>query len=289
MPCLQVGLPDVSLSGPKTAKNQKGALIASADGILTHTPSPDSECYTQDGYDSQFSSNIALGIRGSAAIDGYMDDFGDNNVEVGHRRWFVYPRLGEVGIGDVGSSGDMKAGSVWVIGDFEARPSSPSYIAWPPAGYVPYQLMPTSKRWSLSWNNANFASATVSVRDAANKALSVTVTTRGSGAGDAAIVFEVNNYPGGRPLAGDLTYSVSIKNIVVDASTQDVEYIVRVLDTNPPGTCWLATSDIYRTSHVPDAGETCEEVQLAGRSGINSFVNDQYTFQRYEQGIPIYE
>lgn len=33
-------------------------------------------------------------------IDGFMDDFGPNNEkEVGHRRWFLYPYLKTIGIG----------------------------------------------------------------------------------------------------------------------------------------------------------------------------------------------
>lgn len=116
----------------------------------------------------------------------YIDDGGDNNAAVGHRRWLLYPEAVAFGTGDVGdhpwapsqrlgtsfpagpltpsvpwawTQGSPRptappgawANTLWVFAErLPSRPATPAYVTWPSAGFVPYRNMPTSKRWSLS-------------------------------------------------------------------------------------------------------------------------------------------
>ena len=97
-----VGLPGVGLlAQPETAQDQASALMMSANNALSHTPPSAWLCYTADGATGAGSSNIALGVRGVAAIDLYMDDPGSANSAAGHRRWILFPPQSAMATGDV--------------------------------------------------------------------------------------------------------------------------------------------------------------------------------------------
>ena len=82
-----------------------------------------------------------------------MADFGDSNLEVGHRRTILYPQTKLVGTGDVpGSGGFLPANTLQVFDSevWSARPEvreERGFVAWPPSGYVPAETVWT--RWSF--------------------------------------------------------------------------------------------------------------------------------------------
>jgi len=179
------GLPgDISEFSGATEQvdDQDAALIFVANQQLSHFPPDTWTCYTASGYDGANHSNIALGwssptaydFSGPTAVASYMDDSGNSNAEVGHRRWILFPPQINMATGDVGpayqaglyynGSYYFSANALWVFGPFGSRPPAPDGIAWPPRGYVPWQLLPTSSnRWSLSIQYANFDNASVSM------------------------------------------------------------------------------------------------------------------------------
>ena len=63
------GLDNVTADATMNADTQKGALIISSTGVLTHFPAATSLCYTTAGDLSSQQSNIAIGSYGSAAVD----------------------------------------------------------------------------------------------------------------------------------------------------------------------------------------------------------------------------
>ncbi|MCX7001062.1 MAG: CAP domain-containing protein, partial [Candidatus Sumerlaeota bacterium] len=76
-----------SLDATLNPKCQNAALMMSAKGALSHTPDSSWPCYKDNGAEAAGKSNLALGASGPDAIDLYIYDFGDFNVDVGHRRW----------------------------------------------------------------------------------------------------------------------------------------------------------------------------------------------------------
>lgn len=147
------------------ANAQAAALMMSAEGDLSHNPGPGWACYSPGGAGTNGgagSANLALGAYGTAAIDLYMDDFGDGNEPVGHRRWLLYPPQVQMATGDIPTG--TRSNALWVFGPTGTRPPTPNGVAWPPRGFVPYQVLPdTSNRWSLSYPNANFSAAVVTM------------------------------------------------------------------------------------------------------------------------------
>lgn len=228
----------VRLSDAYSAKAQHAALMMSVAGQLSHTPSPSWKFYTPDGAEAAGASNLALGIHGPDAIDGYIQDDGDNNAAVGHRRWIFHPNTLVMGTGDVPSGTIdgrqvMASNALWVTDTDYWGPRTPvrdDFVAWPSSGYVPYSTV--YERWSLSYPNADFSQARISVtRDGVpvNQAIETVIPN----VGENTIVWKMPVIDGTRkhprPTA-DVRYRVSVSNVLVAQRARSFDYDVTVFD-----------------------------------------------------------
>ncbi len=154
------GLPaDISLKPIFNESALKAALMMSANNSLNHNPPAAWKCYSAEGKKGAGHSNLSLGAAGPDAIDLYMFDPGSNNSEVGHRTWILTPGLAVIGTGST-----RDANALYVIGDFRKDSQPVEQIAWPPAGYVPYQFGHSANyRWSFIKTGANLNGARVTV------------------------------------------------------------------------------------------------------------------------------
>lgn len=229
------GLPgDIVLSNAWNLKAQDAALMMSAQGQLSHSPGTNWTCYTAGGAEAAGKSNLALGADAAAAIDLYMDDPGSGgNAAVGHRRWILYPPTKIMGTGSIPASGGWAANDLWVIGGAGSRPAQPLWVAWPPAGYVPYQVMPRSSgRWSFSYPGASFANAVVLMQRLGTN-VPVTLETQAQGYGDNTIVWVPQGVPTTAPTS-DATYTVSVSNVLVSSQSRLFTYTVTIIDPDLP-------------------------------------------------------
>lgn len=185
------GLPKVTLDAAYSRKAQDAALIMKANGTLTHQPRKGMDCFSKSGQTGAQKSNLFLGwgygdelspATGPRSVLGYMEDDGYNNLAVGHRRWINYQRLKKIGTGDT-----TETNALYVVGDFAPR-SANKWVAWPSAGYFPREMEPLG-RWSLSYPNADFSRAKVSVTTPEGKQ-KTRVVDRSRGAGDNSIVWQ---------------------------------------------------------------------------------------------------
>lgn len=253
------GLPAaVRLSEEYSAKAQHAALIMSVAGQLSHYPPPDWKFYTLDGAEAASASNIALGSFGPEAIDQYIRDDGDNNAGVGHRRWIFYPSTTVMGTGDVPAGridgkSLMPANALWVTdtGPWGQRPPvRDDFVAWPTSGFVPYVAV--HERWSLSYPDADFSRAKVSVtRDGVP--LKLQMETLKPNVGENTIVWKMPDIAPTRthakPLA-DVRYRVSVSNVVVAQRARSFDYDVIVIDpaVTTPGSAQAVASAPARAS-----------------------------------------
>jgi hypothetical protein len=232
---VMAGLPgDVVLTNTWNSKAQDAALMMSAQGSLSHSPGTNWSCYTANGAEAAGKSNLALGADAAGAIDLYMDDPGSGgNAAVGHRRWVLYPPTKTMGTGNIPSTGGWAANDLWVIGGSGSRPAQPAWVAWPPPNYVPYQIMPRSSgRWSFSYPGATFTGATVFMQRAGTN-VALTLEAQAQGYGDNTIVWVPQGVPAGAP-ASDITYSVTLSNVVVSSQSRTFTYKVTIIDPNVP-------------------------------------------------------
>ena len=236
-------------------QNQQAALMMSANQTLSHTPPSNWACYTASGAEAAGKSNICyltgFGNVDPGCVSGYMQDYGDSNQAVGHRRWLLYPQSTRMGTGDVSQSGNNgRANAIWVVDSATystARPATrDGYVAWPPKGYVPYQTV--YARWSFSYPGASFANSTIAVTRNGSP-LTVNVLPVESGYGENTLVWEPSVLLG---VAGaDTTVDVSINNVLINGQYQSFRYQVVVFD---PATVPGAGSSIQVTINSSPTG-----------------------------------
>jgi uncharacterized protein YkwD len=155
------GLAPVTLNGSLNASAQAAALMMSANGALSHDPSPSWKCYSSAGAAAAGRSNLALSypsITSGQIIDLYMDDPGTTNTAVGHRRWILNPFTTQVGTGSTAT-----ANALSVIGPRSSARPNPRWVGWPTAGYFPNAIEPNG-RWSLSAGRRGISFAHAKVR-----------------------------------------------------------------------------------------------------------------------------
>jgi hypothetical protein len=227
----------ITLSPEFSDKDQHAALMMSANGQLSHSPSGAWICYADAGAEAARNSNLALGLNGREAITGYVRDDGSNNAPVGHRRWILYPQTQTMGTGDVPSSGvSYAANALWVFDGhtWEPRPSTrEEFVAWPPPGFVPYQVV--FARWSFSSPGAGFSAATVTMtQDGAN--VPVQRESLQSGYGENTLVWIPHDFADSYPRpSADTTYTVTVGHVALGGNLRSFTYNVTVFDPQVPG------------------------------------------------------
>ncbi len=236
------GVPaNVTFDAGNNVMNQDAAVMMSANTNLSHTPPASWFCWTASGSNAANRSNIALGTSGPDSVTGYMRDHGANNTYVGHRRWLLYPQTQVMGTGDVPAAGNfLAANSIWVFDANLHEPRPPTrtpFVAWPPAGFAPYQTV--YPRWSFSLSGANLSAATVTMRSNGVN-VAVAIAAYQTGVGENSVVWvpmglNANSQNTVFPFNGtDTTYTVAISNIVGAAQNFYV-YTVTVFDPASPG------------------------------------------------------
>ena len=264
------GLPDVVYNAANHAAAQAGALISAAQGSLSHTPATTAKCYSALGYTGTSSSNLALGGAGVKAIDMYIDDYGDNNTFVGHRRWILSPELRGVATGDIpGSSNPFRwnANALYVFDTGTAVSTRDGAMAWPPPGYVPDKVV--YDRWSYVRLGANFSNAQVTVTGP-NGVVTTLVESRSDFMGPG-IVFTPTIAPS---RTGDTTYTVTITG-VTGAPSSTITYNVTVVPVNAAPVLRSVDSwghrcsgrDMYLYPEIHDAENDASTLEYADLSG----------------------
>lgn len=215
------GLAPVRFSARLNASAQRAALIMAANGALDHHPGKSWKCWTSSGAISAGRSNLALAypsLRSGQIIDMYMDDRGDNNLAVGHRRWLLNPFSTVMGSGSTST-----ANALTVIGPSSSARPNPRWVSWPTAGYFPNMIEPGG-RWSLSSGrkSVSFHSAKVAVFRA-GKRLAVTKLPVEDGYGQPTIAWQM---PAG--IDTTATYKVVVSGIRKEGRKASLRRVYKV-------------------------------------------------------------
>lgn len=166
-------LPPVQLNAEYLQDAQQAALITLANDGVDHDPSAGARCFTEAGRRGAQSSNLSGGpllgfgslpeeVLLARQVDLYMAEPGANNyVDVGHRRWILYPQYAEGAFGvavDPADGGSFnQANGNWVLGfDPDLPDPEVGFIAFPERDGYLYRLAGVSGqplsayRWSFS-------------------------------------------------------------------------------------------------------------------------------------------
>jgi hypothetical protein len=205
-----VGLNDNCTLDPSlNSQEQEAALMMTANNSLSHNPPTTWSCYTQAGHDGAASSNLASGTNSSDAIWAFINDYGSGNTAVGHRRWILHSRKQRFCYGSTTS-----AMALYVFFT-DTNTHVPSFVAYPPKGYVPQQLL--SSRWSFSIPNADFSASTVMMTGPSGNVPLTVVSSTANGYGDNTIVWEPIGIS--TTSTSDVVYTVTVSGIASDVQT----------------------------------------------------------------------
>jgi uncharacterized protein YkwD len=271
------GVGPVSFDDALNHKALAAALMMQAKNDLNHAPGPDWPCYSSDGADAAGHSNLALGVSGADAMVVYA---GDESVpSLGHRRWLFDPSKTVFGSGSTGG-----ANALWVITDGGTAVPAGTKVPWPPAGWVPRELVPST--WSLTVGGS---SQTVEFQNP-----QVTVTLDGNPVSVDNVSDLDGGYGTGRTLAwhptlgssfdtGDHVLGVTVSGVVVDGQPLPLSYTVRVFDPAPPPLRFTSGPVIRRSdgSH----GKIRKGVRLAVRAKVSGGALTGYRWLRDGHGI----
>jgi hypothetical protein len=200
----------------------EAALIMSANNSLSHHPDSSWTHYSTDGDLAAQSSNLSLGDASTNTIDRFMADDGDHNKAVGHRRWILFPETKVMGLGIVDpppiNTTYSPAFALWISPNYPTLPTNEppqeansSYYPypWPPAGPIPYSLIP--KRWSFSLPRADFSEAVIemSINNVSHSIVKEPVV---NGFGDNTIAWSIATHPD-FDLNSETIFNVRVRNV----------------------------------------------------------------------------
>jgi hypothetical protein len=230
------GVPaDITRSDAFDEMAQAAALILSVNDALSHYPDETWTCYSQAAYDGASRSNISIGNYGWFAVMSQFRDAGDNNYGVGHRRWILYPQLQVMGSGSIPSvSGYRSSNALYVVDSkyvyTERPPTRHPYVAWPPSGYVPYQVV--YARWSFSFPNADFSDASVTMTSA-GETVPVTMEAVRNSPGDNTLVWRpygMGDRTAWPKPAVDQVMNVTVSTVIIDGLPHKFSYAVTIIN-----------------------------------------------------------
>lgn len=208
------GLGPVAESAMRHEAAQACAVLLDRNGMLSHTPPMTWTCWSSLGYDGTSHSNLigGRGINLTAwyAVERLIDDRNDVTRTLGHRRWMLYPPLGNVGYGQTSAFACL-----YVLGGAGGARVRP-WVAWPNPGPTPAETVPPSWSFSaqsLGWRDG--VSAVTVTRDGAPVAVSA--ARRAPNYGDDTISWDIPTVTPGS------VYAVEIRGI----SLGTVRYEVR--------------------------------------------------------------
>jgi hypothetical protein len=217
-----VGLNDnTTLDTSQFSMCQQAALMLTANNSLNHFPPNTWKCWTKPGYDGARLSNLSMGNSTNAVTTLISDGvFGGGNKAAGHRRWILFSETTQF---SYGTTEDIMVLKVKEVAGGNKK--IPSFIAYPPNGFIPQELV--FDRWSFGIPNADFSKATVKMTGP-NGAVNLNIVSNSDiGYGDNTIVWEPIDII--RNSKNDIVYDVTISNIGVLVGKKSFSYKVTVI------------------------------------------------------------
>lgn len=283
------GLPaNVVENATLSAQAQQTSLMNAESGKLSHNLSQEPDggasfvCRSSVAEETASLSNLYLGRTGPDAITGYIEDPGADNYVVGHRNWVLSPTVTEMGTGDVPDApGRYSANTLKVVQEtsvvFASSPAmrhSGGYVAWPPEGYVPSEVV--FSRWSFSLRSATFSSANVTAK-INGQSTPVTVEYRAASASGAPFPIMVWSIPGLEiNPEHDVVVSISISGVLQNGVSKSYSYDTIVIGDTAPADNDAFISTAYHDflGRYPSGSELAAwRTKLASGTSRLEFVN----------------
>lgn len=153
---------------------QQAALLTKANNQLTHDPSPGMKCYSEAAakgcHQSCLSTSDFTNFPETAFVTGMIQDYGEANYYVGHRRWLLYSGLSKIGYGAT----DVTEAILTANGEQPVPSELPEFVPYPWSGYVPVELI--FPKWSFSIpgdHQVDFSNVKITMKDAKGNPMAI--------------------------------------------------------------------------------------------------------------------
>lgn len=277
-------IPDLTVSREVAA--QAGALMMvrtymdlQSYEALDHNPPQTVVGWCESAWNGNAHGNLAFGVYGPGAVNRYVLEENPRdvlstewNVNVGHRRWCLYPRGTNFATGDQPGS--------YVVGQPLVPPTnvlyvsqtpdeycdgvSPGFVTYPPAGYFPAAL--NSPFWSISMEGADFKDAAVTVKDQSGVVVPITGIVANSFFGDPAMIWKMPANVAVKSVYNDTSYTVSVTGIKGCSVPTRHTYRVTLIDPDR-----LVDSHAISGSSKPVVGKSAK-YSFTAPSGAESII-----------------
>ncbi|MBX3102783.1 MAG: CAP domain-containing protein [Bacteroidetes bacterium] len=217
------GLDMITLNAEANASIQAAALMFQANNSASSNPPSTWQCYTAAADSAAQRCRLSGSAKGTEAIDFWMQDTGAGNTACANRRWILYTRATQFGVG-----GNDRYTLLCTADHYQDKPGLPDYVAWPPARFIPSPLVPS--RWSFSQPGADFSTCTIEMSGPAGSSPVVLQKNFiNPNFGDATVTWDIANLPLPPP-GGLIKYQVSINGVRKDNQTRNYAYVVSVFN-----------------------------------------------------------
>ena len=230
------GLGPVKMNAASNKKAQAAALLSKANEELTHNPTKTAKCYSKDADEGCQGSCLSFTDFNSyqpGFLTGFMQDYGDENYFIGHRRWMLYSKLVEVGYGATDNAEALYTVGGVSFDDLEV----PDCVPYPWPGAVPENLI--FPKWSFSIPDkykVDFSQAIVTMKTEGGQVINLEILEVLENYLDHTLVWSAKgmfDYSDGEPYMTtelddyiDKKIKVSIKNVMVDGKKKNYDYYV---------------------------------------------------------------
>ena len=206
---------------------------------FTHNPSRSLKAWSSAAWNANANGNLGFGIYGPGAITEYMAEelstgtaTSSWNSSVGHRRWILYPNATHFATGDTpGRSASTPPTNVLYVSHSDnelASGQTSNFVAYPTPGYFPAPI--NSRFWSFSLAGADFSSAKIRMTDTSGKAVPVSMVKSGTGYGDPAIIWKVEESASSSHVSSDKTFRVTVSGVRGVGNPSSFSYSVTLIN-----------------------------------------------------------
>ncbi len=231
----------------KSAAAQRSALMIvrnyPSSAGLAHSPAQSCTAWTAAAWNANRNSNLSLGYYGPGAIDAYVkeDVMGTSswNLDAGHRRWLMFQGSTDFATGDTPGNFAPSTNTIrppsnafYVVPkNDELDYSDPNvFVTYPSKGFFPARL--NTPYWSLSFPQADFSTATVSMTAGNGSPVAVSVVSRRIGYGDNSIIWQVPATAAVKSVNADTTWNITVSNIKGTNVPAQYSWSVTLMDPN---------------------------------------------------------
>ncbi|MCX2745966.1 CAP domain-containing protein [Mangrovivirga sp. M17] len=222
------GLYPINLNEEYNHLAQEAAFLIKKNNRINHFPPKTWECYSNEAAKACQNSSLGLVHFGYnnpiTFITGFIQDDGDNNIDVGHRRSILNSTSGDMGYGATSGSEVIYHSNIKSI----QEKILPEFIAYPISGYNEIDLV--FDRWSFGipkHHTVDFSDVEVILNDDKGIKIDIKLLPYKPG-NDPTIVWELKSMDKKKLLNSEIT--VRIKNVVIDGRIKNFNYKVDFFD-----------------------------------------------------------